>query len=246
MWQPKSNDYIQVHNINAKQLNLSIAQDIAQRLEIAIDVRGFAVLSVSGGKSPVSLFEELRCIDLDWSRVRVTLVDERYVPRSHIDSNANLVQTHLCKERASGVELVYMVESLYEPLPSLAAQVKIAGDALIAAGTADVLVLGMGTDGHTASLFPDAANLIPVLELNNKQVCASIELLTPPANAPHPRITQTLAQILSARHIVLPIAGEDKLRTLQLAWGQSNAAIPISYVLNQFQTPLALWLSREE
>ena len=126
---------------------------------------------------------------------------------------------------------------------SPAAQAKAAGIALLAASPADVLVLGMGADGHTASLFPEAPNLAEALDLRNTQTCVAIELAHPPANAPYARITQTLAQILSARHIVLPLTGADKLNTLQQAWKQATPALPISFVLQQTQTPVALWLA---
>ena len=239
-WHPESRGTLTVHTVSAAELNVRLAQDIAQRLAAAIQARGFAVLSVSGGKSPVALFEALRVIDIDWSRVRITLVDERYVPRNHPDSNALLVQTHLLQDLASKAQLVFMVS---EPLDSPAVQTKAASIALTAAGTADVLVLGMGADGHTASLFPEAPNLADALDLRNSQSCVGIELEKPPDNAPYPRITQTLAQILSARHIVLPLIGTDKLQTLEEAWKLATPSLPISFVLQQSQTPIALWLT---
>ncbi|MEY4439709.1 MAG: hypothetical protein RIQ36_1173 [Pseudomonadota bacterium] len=242
-WHPESRGTLTVHTVSPAELNVRLAQDIAQRLASAIQARGFAVLSVSGGKSPVALFEALRVIDIDWSRVRITLVDERCVPRIHPDSNALLVQTHLLQDLAAKAQLVFMVASAAEPLVSPAVQAKAASLALTAAGVADVLVLGMGADGHTASLFPEAPNLADALDLRNTQTCVSIELAHPPANAPYPRITQTLAQILSARHIVLPLTGTDKLNTLQQAWKQATPALPISFVLQQTQTPVALWLA---
>lgn len=242
-WHPESRGSLTVHTVSQAELNVRLAQDIAQRLAAAIQARGFSVLSVSGGKSPVALFEALRVIDIDWSRVRVTLVDERCVPRIHPDSNALLVQTHLLQDLAAKAQLVFMVASAAEPLGSPAVQAKAASLALTAAGVADVLVLGMGADGHTASLFPDAPNLTDALDLRNTQTCVSIELAHPPANAPYARITQTLAQILSARHIVLPLTGTDKLNTLQQAWKQATPALPISFVLQQTQTPVALWLA---
>jgi 6-phosphogluconolactonase len=242
-WHPESRGTLTVHTVSQAELNVRLAQDIAQRLAAAIQARGFAVLSVSGGKSPVALFEALRVIDIDWSRVRVTLVDERCVPRIHADSNALLVQTHLLQDLAAKAQLVFMVASAAEPLGSPAVQAKAASLALTAAGVADVLVLGMGADGHTASLFPEASNLADALDLRNTQTCVSIELTHPPANAPYARITQTLAQILSARHIVLPLTGNDKLNTLQQAWKQATPALPISFVLQQTQTPVALWLA---
>jgi 6-phosphogluconolactonase len=242
-WHPESRGTLTVHAVSQAELNVRLAQDIAQRLVDAIQARGFAVLSVSGGKSPVALFEALRVIDIDWSRVRVTLVDERCVPRIHPDSNALLVQTHLLQDLAAKAQLVFMVASAAEPLSPPAVQAKVAGIALSSAGTADVLVLGMGADGHTASLFPDAPNLADALDLRNTQGCVAIELQKPPANAPYARITQTLAQILSARHIVLPLMGADKLHTLQQAWPYAKASLPISFVLQQSQTPVALWLA---
>jgi len=242
-WQPTSRGLLTVHTVSLAALNVRLAQDIAQRLAAAIEVRGFAVLSVSGGKSPVALFEALRVIDIDWSRVRVTLVDERCVPRIHPDSNALLVQTHLLQDLAAKAQLVFMVTNASELLDSPITQAKAAGIALGAAGIADVLVLGMGADGHTASLFPEAPNLSDALDLRNTQNCVAIELKTPPANAPYARITQTLAQILSARHIVLPLSGADKLHTLQQAWPHATPALPISFVLQQSRTPVALWLA---
>lgn len=242
-WHPESRGTLTVHTVSQAELNVRLAQDIAQRLAAAIQARGFAVLSVSGGKSPVALFEALRVIDIDWSRVRVTLVDERCVPRIHPDSNALLVQSHLLQDLAAKAQLVFMVASAAEPLGSPSAQAEAASMALTAAGVADVLVLGMGADGHTASLFPEAPNLADALDLRNTQTCVSMELAHPPANAPYARITQTLAQILSARHIVLPLTGTDKLNTLQQAWKQATPALPISFVLQQTQTPVALWLA---
>jgi 6-phosphogluconolactonase len=242
-WHPTSRGTLTVHTVSQAELNVRLAQDIAQRLAAAIQARGFAVLSVSGGKSPVALFEALRVIDIDWSSVRVTLVDERCVPRIHPDSNALLVQTHLLQDLAAKAQLVFMVTSATEPLESPTTLAKAAGLALNAAGFADVLVLGMGADGHTASLFPEAPNLAEALDLRNTQICAAVELKNPPANAPYARITQTLPQILSARHIVLPLTGADKLHTLQQAWPHAKAILPISFVLQQSQTPVALWLA---
>ena len=243
-WHPESRGMVTVQTVHAAELNVRLAQDIAQRLGAAIHARGFAVLSVSGGKSPVALFEALRVIDIDWSRVRVTLVDERCVPRTHPDSNALLVQAHLLQDLAAKAQLVFMVRSAVEPLDPPSKQAEVAAAALLVAGTADVLILGMGADGHTASLFPEAPNLADALDLNNRQACVAIELAHPPANAPYARITQTLAQLLSARHLVLPLTGTDKLNTLQQAWKQVNPKLPISFVLQQSQTPVALWLAQ--
>lgn len=226
---------VSTHRVTSQQLNQLLAQDIAQRLEAAIHARNFAVLSVSGGKSPIGLFKALRTQPIDWSRVTITLVDERCVPDVHADSNAWLVNTYLRQDLAAAAKFI--------PMASHPQQVNDAAQALQAAGIADVLVLGMGLDAHTASLFPTDPHLANALDLNNTQVCVVAEPKPLPANAPYPRISQTLPQILSARHIVLPISGADKLQILEKAQRGIDPHLPISYVLNQKQTPVALWLA---
>jgi 6-phosphogluconolactonase len=239
-WQTHPLAQVTVQEVTAQALNTALADDIAQRLRTAIASRGVAVLSVSGGKSPVGWLQALRTHALDWSRVRVTLLDERCVPTTHPDSNACLVRTHLLQGPAQQAQLVEMWTD-DASLP--ASQAQVAGQALVAAGACDVLVLGMGADGHTASLFPEAPNLSEALDMHNTHACVAVELPHPPVNAPYPRISQTLSQILRARHIVLPISGADKRQTLEQAWPSASLQYPVSYVLHQTQTPVALWLT---
>lgn len=242
-WQAQPLPQVTVQQVSAAELNACLAQDIAQRLRTAIAARDVAVLSVSGGKSPIALFEALRVQALQWSKVRVTLVDERCVPSTHTDSNASLVRTHLLQDAAKEAQFIDMTANSPTPSCTPAMQAQAASQALAAAGDCDVLVLGMGTDGHTASLFPDAPNLSEALDMHNPHACVSIELAHPPANAPYARITQTLSQILRARHIVLPLSGADKQHTLAQAWQARDPRYPISCVLHQTQTPVALWLT---
>jgi len=242
-WLPANRPPVTVHAVPAAQAVNILAADIAARLQNAIAQRGTAVLSVSGGRSPIALFESLLAQPLDWRKVHVTLVDERCVPNDHPDSNAYLVRHHLLQGPAHVARFSPMVPDGMTLLPSLTAMADTASRALQAAGTADVLILGMGTDGHTASLFPDALNLAQALAANSDCICLPIELAHPPVNAPYPRITQSLTQLLRARHIVLPLAGPDKLATLKQAWETVSDRLPISHVLHQTQTPVALWIS---
>ena len=241
-WLPVARNNIAVHAARADRLVSQLAQDIAQRLQLAIQTRGKAVLSVSGGKSPIALFESLRMHAIDWSKVSVTLVDERCVPSTHPDSNAQLVKHHLLQDAAHAATLVPMVTESID-VSDATQQAVWASMQLQTVGTADVLVLGMGADGHTASLFPDAPNLSQALDLHNTQTCIGITLAHPPANAPYPRVTQTLANLLTAKHISLPISGDDKLGTLQSAWSHVQDALPVSHVLHQTMTPVALWIN---
>lgn len=242
VWLPGASANVTVQTVSSTTLNATLAHDIAQRLTAAIQARGFAVLSVSGGKSPIAMFEALRESPIDWPQVRITLVDERCVPCNHPDSNALMVQTHLLHGRARHAQWVPMIKDAAEPLATPTVLAQAANMALQAAGSTDVLVLGMGADGHIASLFPDATNLTEAMDLQNTRACMAIELPHPPANAPYQRLSQTLARLLAAGHIVLPLLGAVKLDTLKQAWRRPGNRYPVSRVLHQTQTPIALWI----
>ncbi len=221
-----------------------LANDIAARLRRAISQRGQAVLCVSGGKSPIALFEALRALPVAWADVTVTLVDERCVPADHADSNALLVRTHLLQGAAAQARFA----PLFEHAPDTPGDAARHANGIVAAlPVPDVLVLGMGSDGHTASLFPGSPDLAHALDLNNTdRVCALRLPASPPVQPNHPRLTLTLAQILRARHIILPVQGADKLSTLAMAARELTAptlaSLPVSHVLHQATTPVSLWL----
>ncbi|KMJ54350.1 6-phosphogluconolactonase [Vogesella sp. EB] len=207
-----------------------LARRVAADLAAVIGRRGHAVLAVSGGRSPVPFLQALSAEVLDWSRVCVTLVDERVVAPGHADSNAALVRDHLLQGGAA--------DATFRPLVSTAANV----DAELAQAAAqwqtpDVVVLGMGDDGHTASLFPDAANLAAGLDPANP---AALLAVVPPV-APHTRISMTLAEILRSGKLYLAIAGDNKRRVLEQASRTLSAAQPVSHLLQQTENPLHVY-----
>lgn len=208
----------------------TLARHVAADLAAAIGRRGHAVLAVSGGRSPVPFLQALSAEVLDWSRVCVTLVDERVVAPDHADSNAALVRDYLLQGAAA--------DATFRPLVSVAANV----DAELAQAAAqwqtpDVVVLGMGEDGHTASLFPDAANLAEGLDPANS---AALLAVVPP-EAPHTRISMTLAEILRSGKLYLAIAGDNKRRVLEHASRTLSAAQPVSHLLQQTENPLHVY-----
>jgi 6-phosphogluconolactonase len=208
----------------------ALARAIVADLAAAIEARGQAVLAVSGGRSPVPLFERLAQSPLDWSRVAVTLVDERLVPDDHADSNARLVRQHLLQGLAAAARFIPLVTNAADE-----------GQCLQDAGKAfmvpTVAVLGMGDDGHTASLFPAAAELAAGLDLAQTQAIIGV---TPPA-APHRRLSMTRAALLKCGKLYLAIQGENKRAVFEQARVAEDLRFPISCFLHQKGTPLDVY-----
>jgi 6-phosphogluconolactonase len=211
-----------------RAIQAALAEDIAQH--------GQALLAVSGGRSPVSLFHALAQAPINWSQVVVTLVDERFVPPDHADSNAALVRTHLLTGAAAQAHFLPLVDDPFD----LAGCVARANAHFRArAQPITVALLGMGEDGHTASLFPGAAELAAGLDPVSRDAYLSIS----PTHAPHARISLNLAALLQSRRLLLSIAGEAKRAVYaQAATPPPGAALPISYFVQQTRTPFdAYW-----
>lgn len=221
----------------------ALAADIAQRLCNAVAERGQALLAVSGGKSPVPLFQQLSQQALPWDHVTVLLVDERCVPPGHADSNSALVREHLLQGPAAAARWT----PFFDTLPDVDAHSGLPQPALLALTEAaqqrmaplpwplDVAVLGMGEDGHTASLFPGAAGLAQAL-FSERPVAWTV-----PATAPHGRLTLTLPTLLAAHCLVLPLAGATKRAVFEQACAAPTADLPISLVLHQAARPVHVW-----
>ena len=217
-----------------------LARQIAQALRDAIAARGWATLAVSGGKSPIALFEQLRDQALDWSQVTMLLVDERCVPHDHTDSNTALVHQHLLQGGAAAASLATLFDTVPADLNDAALfdLVASANQRLsVIPFPLDVVVLGMGEDGHTASLFPNAPGLAHAL------TSAGPIAWVRPNTAPHARLTFTLPVLLAARHLHLPIAGDAKHRVYQAAAQASNLALPISLLLNHPACTVQVWIA---
>ncbi|AKV10373.1 MULTISPECIES: 6-phosphogluconolactonase [Pseudomonas] len=197
-----------------------LALKVAKQLSDAIDARGTATLVVSGGRSPVAFFQNLAKQKLDWSKVVVTLADERWVPVEHADSNAGLLKRYLLQGLAAKAQFL----SLYSASANLEQAAEQADRLLAELPAIDVLVLGMGDDGHTASLFPNSPNLADALKVDGTRRC--YPMLAP--TVPHQRLTMSRALLASAKHTVLSISGQSKLTTLSAALaGDDVAAMPI-------------------
>ena len=197
-----------------------LASSVATQLNQAIAEQGVATLVVSGGRSPVAFFESLVKQPVDWSKVVVSLADERWVPVEHADSNAGLLKKHLLQGPAAKARFV----GLYNAAATVERAALEADQGLAELPPIDVLILGMGDDGHTASLFPNSPNLNEALQLDNPRRCWA--MLAP--TVPHQRLSMSRSLLASAKHKVLSIQGQSKLNTLNEALGGTEvAALPI-------------------
>ncbi|AGW95137.1 MULTISPECIES: 6-phosphogluconolactonase [Cupriavidus] len=202
----------------------ALAISISNALELAIRVNGWAVLAVSGGRSPVAMFERLRYRPVRWEAVTVTLVDERVVPPDHPDSNAALVRAHLLREAAGSAAFLPLIadaQDAAEPEQAVARANR-------AFRQPNVVVLGMGEDGHTASLFPDAPELESALSDPTPGY-----VITHPAAAPHARITLNLAALLAAERAFLAVSGATKAEVLERALQGPTPELPVSLVVSR-------------
>ncbi|WP_416192167.1 6-phosphogluconolactonase [Neisseria sp. CCUG12390] len=202
------------------------ADAVAIELQNALNEKGSAVLAVSGGRSPIAFFEALSKKDLDWANVSIGLVDERIVPTDHADSNTRLVREHLLQNKAAAARWIPMVEDGKTEI-ELQPQA-VVDDALKQYKHPDVLVLGMGGDGHTASLFPQAPQLEEAINLEN-----NLPLIhTTPVTAPHERISMTLNAVLNTLNVFLAIQGAEKKAVFDKAAEAPTTEYPISLILN--------------
>ncbi len=226
---------------DAAQLAAGAAADVASALDDALMARDQALLAVSGGRSPLGLYAALRVQVRAWPRVTVVQVDERCVPPDHADSNAALVARHLLRDAAATARWMPFFDSLpaAPDQPGAAALLARAACARLASldWPIDVAVLGMGEDGHTASLFPAAEGLADALQ--GRQPVAWVR----PAHAPYLRLTLTLPTLLAARRLVLLVAGPDKRRVLEVACLAPRDDLPVSHLLHQAERPVHVWLS---
>lgn len=206
-------------------LDQVLAAELAGLLAAAIDERGEATLALSGGSTPRGVLRELGRADLDWQRVATTLVDERWVDASHEDSNERMVRETLFGAAASAASFVPLV------VPGMSAEAARAEveSRLERFATFDAMMLGMGGDGHFASLFPGSAALEEGLDRDGVHSCIAVD---PPA-APHARMSMTLPRILETRRLILHITGQDKRAVLERARRERDPLrLPIAALLD--------------
>lgn len=215
----------------ARELGRSVVESLGR----ALDARGRASLVVSGGSTPAPLFRALSAADLDWPHVTLTLADERWAVDRPEDRNETLVRRELCVDRAAAARFL----PLFSPEPTPEAAL----DGCEAAVQSlprpfDVVVLGMGSDGHTASLFPDTDGLDAALDPRSPHLCTALR----PKTAPYPRLTLTLAALVASRRLIVHVTGEEKRRVIEQALSvECTQKLPIRRVIDDSPHPVEIF-----
>lgn len=191
---------------------MNIVKLISDKLNSSIENEGSGSFVVSGGSSPISIYEELSNIDLSWSKVFLTLVDDRLVDPDHKDSNQKLLHNHLIKNKAKNINFFPLTENFlsYTEFKK----------------PFDITLLGMGEDGHFASLFPDMKNKYEAFSVNASPKI----LITPPQGNPLiPRITMNLSLIMESLNIILLVKGKAKQNIFEKA--KKEKKLPIHHLI---------------
>lgn len=200
-----------------EMLFLSLADRLAGQLSQHLRVNDGASLCVPGGTTPAPLYDYLSGSEIDWPRVTVLLNDERWVDGEHLRSNTRLLRRHLLKDKAAAARYIDLYTG--DPRPQDAALAL--AEAIAPHLPLTVLLLGMGTDMHTASLFPSASETVLSLASDAPLVMA-VESVKD-----EPRITLTAAALKGAINTHLLIAGADKREAFERAQGLDPIEAPI-------------------
>ena len=198
-----------------QELDTSFATTVANLLKKAVEEKGKASIAVSGGSTPKGFFNALSQTDIDWSKVTVTLADERWVPQVDEASNSKLVKENLLVNNAAAAGF-FEIQRDGELSQNLLNSMCLEAEEVL---PLDVLILGMGGDGHTASLFPCSSQLEDALSPE-----APALMKTVPTTAPHERITFSFPALAKSKNTFLHIVGESKKSVLEDALSSQDVS----------------------
>ncbi len=222
---------MKIHEYNSADEQASaLSQAIANTIEQVLHHKPQVTLAVSGGKSPIKLFEKLSRFDLAWDKVTLALVDERFLATDHADSNENLVRKHLLINKAEQAYFIGLVTTR-NILTSVS-------NANLHIKDIDIAILGMGEDGHTASIFPCCDELKSAVDT---QLTSEKYIITNPKTANYQRIGLSLAGILEIPNLFISINGANKLEIITKASQEKSLQYPISYVLAERKDSQVFW-----
>lgn len=218
----------------------ALALACERHLEKALNDKGEASFMVSGGSTPAPLYQTLSESDLDWSKIHVALVDERWVDKEHEASNEALIERTLLINNAAKATFTGMKTTSETALDGCAETEQ---NYLAIPKPFTVSILGMGNDGHTASLFPHAQGLADALAEDNTQLTAAITAQQSEVTGPNTeRLTLTLNGLLNSKRLIVLLTGEEKLAVFKQALTEGAVEdMPVRSILRQNKVPVELY-----
>ena len=225
---------------NTADMADAVASDVAGVIENALDARGEAFVALPGGTSPIPAFERLAAAHINWDKVTIIPTDDRLVPITHPLSNAAMIANRFLPRGARVLPFVAEETNDYRKAGREA-------DAGLSElnWPLDLVWLGVGADGHTASIFPG-----PDLEdaLNGAPIRRAVGVLPDPmpVDAPVARITLSRAAILSARVLLITFSGTEKRAVIERALrAGAHSRTPIGRVLSGAKGPIDIrWCAK--
>ena len=225
-----------------EELYKAVAVKCATELNRDVYERGMASIVVPGGTTPAPVFEKLSQIPLPWDKVSIVPSDERWIATDHQQSNQYLIEQRLMINHASAAQLIGLKNDA-ETAEEGEVQTELALEQIELPFT--VTVLGMGNDGHFASLFPGCPKIQEALDLNQQKKCMAINAESNPAAGEFTqRMSLTMASLINSKLIIILITGQRKLDLIREAdQGLEIFESPISALLAQTQTPIEIYWS---
>lgn len=233
--------FVAQENADPIALAQDLANEVATVIRNAIEQKGSALVAFSGGSTPKPLFEALaNRDDIDWNRVKLTLVDERFVDENNALSNAAFLKRYLINHLPGHAAFIPLYRDKVDIEGAYPLILQELSDQLDTNGLPrfDAVVLGMGGDGHTASFFPDAQNIDELVTFDESK---SLDRCESPSTQV-PRITWSLASLLNTSFLALHFTGESKKAVFNTAVaGKDLSELPIRSVLLQSRTELKVF-----
>ena len=239
----KRKKFLWVENSTRERLAEQLADDLALNINQAIVANGRAIIALSGGSTPALMFEALSKREIDWSKVVITLVDERCVDKKNVLSNARFIQHKLLDKLPETVTFIPLYYSQLANLEDITYKVideycRVTNSELDELAPFDAVILGMGADGHTASFFPDAENIDSLVDADTNEYLLSCDSF----NTKVPRITWSLRMLLNTKMLALHINGSIKKTVFEkAAKGGEPSELPIRTAIFQDKTRLKVY-----
>ena len=222
---------------NKAKLELELAEEISQKLDLELKNKGEANLLVSGGSTPKKLYEILSNKKIDWKNVSIGLIDERFVATNSEESNELLIKNTLLKNNAADAKFIGLVFNLDDYQENL--NITISKNKPFCKSIT-CSILGMGLDGHTASLFPNSEEIYTDDSIFGDKIIIN----TKASSEPRKRISYTKSKILSSKHLFLYFNGKEKLDVFNSAKESNNPSLkPISAFIHQNKKTLNVFCS---